>query len=68
MQTASPLPDFLVLGARKSGTTSLYRHLKSHPEVYLSPIKEPSHFAFPVAPPVLGGPDRSVPVVWKIQD
>ncbi len=68
MQTASQLPDFMVLGARKSGTTSLYRYLKSHPEVYLSPIKEPRYFAFPDTRPVFGGPDRSVPVIWKLED
>ncbi len=35
------LPNFLIVGAAKSGTTSLYHYLKQHPEVYMSPIKEP---------------------------
>jgi Sulfotransferase domain len=35
MLTASrrPLPDFLVIGAQRSGTTSLYRYLTAHPQV-----------------------------------
>ena len=28
-----PLPDFLVIGAKRSGTTSLYRYLLQHPRV-----------------------------------
>jgi hypothetical protein len=29
----------------KAGTTSLYFYLKEHPEVYMSPLKEPKFFA-----------------------
>jgi hypothetical protein len=39
------LPNFLIIGAAKSGTTSLYYHLKQHPDIYLSPIKETNFFA-----------------------
>lgn len=39
------LPNFLVIGAAKSGTTSLYNYLKQHPSIYLSPIKETNFFA-----------------------
>ncbi len=35
------LPNFLIVGAAKSGTTSLYHYLKQHPEIYMSPVKEP---------------------------
>jgi len=35
------LPNFLIVGAAKSGTTSLYHYLKQHPEIYMSSIKEP---------------------------
>jgi len=35
------LPNFLIVGAAKSGTTSLYYYLKQHPEIYMSPVKEP---------------------------
>jgi sulfotransferase family protein len=39
------LPNFLIVGAGKSGTTSLYRYLRQHPQIYMSPIKEPCYFA-----------------------
>ena len=39
------LPTFIVAGANKGGTTSIYHYLKQHPEVYLSPIKEPHYFS-----------------------
>ena len=37
-------PNFLVVGAQKSGTTSLYSYLKQHPQIYMSPLKEPHFF------------------------
>ena len=39
------LPNFLIIGAAKSGTTSLYHYLRQHPEIYMSPVKEPHFFA-----------------------
>ena len=39
------LPNFLIVGAAKSGTTALYHYLNQHPEVFLSPIKETNFFA-----------------------
>jgi hypothetical protein len=39
------LPNFLVIGAGKSGTTSLYHYLRQHPDVFMSPVKEPNFFA-----------------------
>lgn len=40
------MPNFIILGAAKSGTTALYHYLKQHPQIYLSPIKETEFFAF----------------------
>jgi hypothetical protein len=40
-----PLPNFLIVGAAKSGTTSLYRYLQDHPQVFMPAIKEPNFFA-----------------------
>lgn len=37
-------PNFFVVGAPKSGTTSLYFYLKKHPQVYLPRIKELNYF------------------------
>lgn len=39
------MPNFFVIGAARSGTTSLHRYLGSHPEIYMSPVKEPNFFA-----------------------
>ena len=39
------LPSFLVAGAPKTGTTSLHHYLDQHPEIYMSPVKEPCYFA-----------------------
>lgn len=39
-------PNFIVIGAAKSGTTALYHYLKRHPQVFMSPVKEPRFFAF----------------------
>ncbi|HNQ12125.1 MAG TPA: sulfotransferase [Bacteroidia bacterium] len=49
-ETQTPLPNFFIVGAAKCGTTSLYHYLKKHPEVYLSPIKEPNHFCSDIDP------------------
>ena len=40
------LPNFLIIGAAKAGTTALYFQLKQHPQVYLSPVKEPHFFSY----------------------
>lgn len=48
------IPDFFVIGAQKAGTTSLYEYLRQHPQIYMSPIKEPSYFAPEQCP---GGPE-----------
>lgn len=40
------LPNFLIIGAAKSGTTALYHYIKQHPDIYMSPLKETEFFAF----------------------
>jgi len=39
------MPDFLLIGAGKCGTTSLHHYLQQHPQVFMSEIKEPNFFA-----------------------
>lgn len=39
-------PDFVIIGSMRSGTTSLYQYLKSHPDVIGSSVKEPSFFSW----------------------
>ena len=43
-------PNFFIVGAPKAGTTSLYHYLDQHPDIYMSPIKEPCHFCYEVRP------------------
>lgn len=45
MENTQIIPDFLVIGAVKAGTTSLHAYLDQHPEIYLSPIKETNFFS-----------------------
>ncbi|MFB6278194.1 MAG: sulfotransferase [Salinibacter sp.] len=41
------LPDFFLLGAAKSGTTSLHHYLRQHPALYLPEVKELDFFDAP---------------------
>lgn len=38
------LPNLIIIGAAKAGTTSLHRYLKVHPEIWMSPVKELNFF------------------------
>lgn len=40
------LPDFLVIGAAKAGTTALFKAMSRHRTIFCSPEKEPGFFAF----------------------
>ncbi|HEY9847565.1 MAG TPA: hypothetical protein V6D03_15385, partial [Candidatus Caenarcaniphilales bacterium] len=50
------MPNFLILGAAKAGTTALYYHLRQHPQIYMSPIKETNFFALEGEPLKFCGP------------
>ena len=39
------IPDLFIVGAPKSGTTSVYEWLKGHPDVYMTPVKEPCFYS-----------------------
>ena len=41
------LPNFMCLGAAKSGTTTLYDILRQHPDLYIPSFKEPHFFDIP---------------------
>ena len=65
------LPNFLIIGAPKSGTTSLGRYLRHHPEVFIPKVEEPKYFAYPGHPPAYESPDRAAVVkgaCWKLDD
>jgi hypothetical protein len=38
-------PNFFIVGAQKAGTSTIADALNRHPDVYMSPIKEPCFFA-----------------------
>lgn len=40
------LPNFIIGGVIKGGTTSLNYYLKQHPDVFMSRFKEPRYFAY----------------------
>ena len=42
---SGPLPNFLLIGAMKAGTTSMYHYLRAHPQVYMPTFKAPEFFA-----------------------
>jgi hypothetical protein len=54
------MPNFLIIGAAKSGTTALYEYLKQHPQIYLSPVKEPEFFSFEGEQLNYGGPGVTI--------
>jgi hypothetical protein len=43
--SCSPLPNLFLVGAPKAGTTSIHYYLSQHPEVFMSPTKEPHFFS-----------------------
>ena len=38
--------DFFIVGAPKSGTTSLFHYLNTHPQIVMSSQKEPNYFSY----------------------
>lgn len=65
------LPDFLVIGAPKAGTTALHAALAQHPGLYMSPVKEPKFFLSDGPPPARGGPGDAQTYrehVWRRPD
>ena len=44
-------PNLFIVGAVKSGTTSLYAYLRQHPDIFFPEMKEPHFFAQPAPSP-----------------
>lgn len=62
---AGRLPNLLIVGAPKSGTTAAAAALAAHPEVFMSPLKEPKFLTAQVIERPLAGPgDRWVESLW----
>lgn len=54
------LPNFIIIGAAKAGTTALYWYMAEHPQIYMSPVKETNYFAYGVdneGQPLYGDPE-----------
>ena len=49
------LPQFVIAGAPKAGTTALHAALATHPALYLPPVKEPKYYLTDGRPPPRGG-------------
>jgi hypothetical protein len=63
------LPDFLIVGANKGGTTSLYYYLKQHPQVFMPLLKEPNFFVFGGEPPPASAhPKGHREQIWRFED
>src|SRR3984893_1512558 len=62
------MPDFVVIGAPKAGTTALHAALAVHPGLYMSAVKEPKFFLTDGPPPTKGGPGDALTYrarVWR---
>jgi Sulfotransferase family len=65
------LPDFLVIGAPKAGSTALHAALARHPGLCMSTVKEPKFFLSDGPPPARGGPGDAQTYrehVWRRAD
>lgn len=40
------LPNFMIIGVAKAGTTSLFRYLDQHPQVFMCPVKGTNYFGY----------------------
>jgi hypothetical protein len=40
------LPNFMMIGVAKAGTTSFFRYLDQHPQIYMTPIKATNFFGY----------------------
>lgn len=50
------IPNFILIGAQKAGTTAIAHYLEQHPQIFMSPTKEPGFFDFEGTPPNFKGP------------
>ncbi len=45
-------PNLFVIGAQRAGSTSMWRYLRAHPEIYMAEVKEPGFVCFDAGRPV----------------
>lgn len=51
-----PMPTFIIIGAPKTGTSSIFNYVGQHPDAFTSTPKEPCFFLFDRAVPKFAGP------------
>lgn len=61
------LPNFLLVGAAKCGTSSLHKYLDQHPDVFMSKVKEPRFISSQVTPFPLKGPGDHKVEAWYVK-
>jgi hypothetical protein len=61
--TSTKTPNFLIIGAAKSGTTAIWHYLKQHPQIYMSSRKHTRFFAYEVENPHFRGPGPTSPTL-----
>jgi hypothetical protein len=61
-------PNFFILGAPRSATTFLYRAVAQHPQIYMSPVKEPAFFSHDERDPEWVTPVAAPPGIVKWDD
>lgn len=59
------LPDFFIVGAPRSATTSLYYHLKQNPQIFMPDKKEPNFFAFSEKPTFFKYDKDKPKTIWE---
>jgi len=64
---ASPQPNFFLVGAAKAGTTSLYNYLAQHPQIFMSPIKEPHFLADEIRAEYFADEHREKIALWEAE-
>jgi len=62
------LPDFFIVGAPKSGTTSLHYYLQGHPQIFMPEKKEPWFFSFMNNRPSFNSPDKFPGIIDNIDE
>ncbi len=62
------LPNFIIIGAPKCGSTVLYHYLRAHPDIFMPDNKEPLFFAWDGIAPVHRGPGDDETDIGTIND
>lgn len=66
--TSKKLPNLLIVGAAKCGTSSLHKYLDQHPQIFMSKVKEPRFISSQVNTFPLNGPGDHKVEAWYVKD